>query len=55
MDSEFQPIEPKNFYGKRFKTLAEAAEEISSTKHEPDIVIIPPEVDMETDEELDEK
>ncbi|KAJ8948285.1 hypothetical protein NQ318_020772 [Aromia moschata] len=36
---------------KRFKTLGEAMEEISSSNRESEIVIIPPEVDTQTDEE----
>ncbi|KAJ8934302.1 hypothetical protein NQ318_000868 [Aromia moschata] len=51
MDSDFHPISSKCFYGKRFKTLGEAMEEISSSNREPEIVIIPPEVDTQTDEE----
>lgn len=51
---DFSEIPTRNFYGaKRYKHLQSALEEVasSSTSNEVDIVIIPPDIDSQTDEE----
>lgn len=51
---DFPEISPKNFYGRqRYQHLQPALEKVasSSMKNEVDIVIIPPTVDPQTDEE----
>ncbi|KAJ8956555.1 hypothetical protein NQ318_019279 [Aromia moschata] len=50
--SDFQSINPASFYGKRYKRLGTALDDIASTsQHNVNIVLIPPEVDTLTDEE----
>ncbi|KAJ8928709.1 hypothetical protein NQ314_018719 [Rhamnusium bicolor] len=56
-NDEFQPVSTGSFYGKRYKTLSAAVDDIasSSSHNDADIVVIPPDVDVQTDEdEIDE-
>lgn len=50
---EIKPISSSTFYGQRYKTLGQAIETIISKDDDTpvDIVLIPPEVDIQTDEE----
>ncbi|KAF5273278.1 hypothetical protein FQR65_LT04700 [Abscondita terminalis] len=51
---DFTEICPTSFYGKRFETLAAASDAIEKARtntSEVDLVIIPPNVDYQTDEE----
>lgn len=55
MADGISPISANCFYGKRYRTLKEAIENVSCSTSEADIIIIPPDVDEQTDEEeLDE-
>lgn len=46
-----EPIKPLVFYGKRYNTLGAAVEAVSLQDSSADMVIIPPDVDQQTDEE----
>ena len=54
--NDFGQIPPINFYGKRFKTLESAADNIEESSHNDiDVIIIPTDVDYQTDnEDIDE-
>lgn len=49
---DFQEIASKLFYGKRYDRLESAVDDIlQSDRTDIDIVVIPPDVDSQTDEE----
>ncbi|KAK4883924.1 hypothetical protein RN001_000195 [Aquatica leii] len=50
-DMEYPTINTKSFYGRRFLHSEEAVENLENNDRSADIVIIPPEVDVLTDEE----
>lgn len=50
-DDEFTAISCSSFYGRRFKRLGTALDYIASSDVQADIVLIPPNVDPQTDEE----
>ncbi|XP_030753599.1 piggyBac transposable element-derived protein 2-like [Sitophilus oryzae] len=52
MDDDFQPITTTSFYGRKiFSTLQEAADAIESHEDEADVIVLPPEPDVLTDQE----
>ena len=51
MESEFQPISSKSFYGTRYGNLKDAISKLETTQGEAEIIILPPDADELTDED----